>query len=144
MSLGARPIGDNDLSRAIAAALAQVRIPGRRPIHLLPIAWSVDGQRGIRDPRAMFGRALGLELLVVSMTESIFHTLGHCVERAHLQLRGRGRRALRLRPWRRWKRTRWTWAAVCIDMGGGSTSAAVFAGGSPGATSTAWPSAAST
>jgi cell division protein FtsA len=67
-------------------------------IHLLPIAWSVDGQRGMRDPRAMFGRSLGLELLVVSMQENIFRTLGHCVERAHLSVRGRGRRAVRLGP----------------------------------------------
>ena len=64
VSLGARPISDNDLSRAIAAALAQVRLPGRRPIHLLPVSWSVDAQRGVRDPRSMFGRQLGLELVV--------------------------------------------------------------------------------
>ncbi|HYE42541.1 MAG TPA: cell division protein FtsA, partial [Caulobacteraceae bacterium] len=45
VSLGARPISDVDLSRAIAAGLAQVRFPNRRPIHLLPIGWNVDGQR---------------------------------------------------------------------------------------------------
>src|SRR5580692_2130572 len=66
--LGQRPIADVDLSRAISAALAQVRLPGRRPIHLLPIAWSVDGQRGVRDPRSMFGKTLRLELLAVSMS----------------------------------------------------------------------------
>src|SRR5580698_4362983 len=88
VSLGARPIGDIDLSRAISAALAQVRMPGRRPIHLLPIAWSVDQQRGVRDPRSMFGRILGLELLVVSISETAFQTLSYCVERAHLQLEG--------------------------------------------------------
>ena len=62
--------------------------PGRRAIHILPIAWSVDGQGGVRDPRAMFGRTLGVELLVVSVAETVFHTLGACVERAHLQFEG--------------------------------------------------------
>jgi cell division ATPase FtsA len=26
---------------------------------MLPVSWSVDAQAGIRDPRQMFGRALG-------------------------------------------------------------------------------------
>lgn len=128
VSLGARPISDGDLSRAIASALAQVRIPGRKPIHLLPIAWSVDGQRGIRDPRAMFGRSLGLELLVVSVNENIFHTLAHCVERAHLSFEGvvaapfaSALAAL--------EEDEMDLGAVCIDMGGGSTSVAVFNNG---------------
>ncbi len=60
VALGPRPIADVDLSRAISTALGQVKMPGRRPIHLLPIAWSVDAQRGVRDPRSMFGKALRL------------------------------------------------------------------------------------
>lgn len=127
VSLGARPISDGDLSRAIASALAQVRIPGRKPIHLLPIAWSVDGQRGIRDPRAMFGRSLGLELLVVSVNENIFHTLAHCVERAHLSFEG-----IVAAPFASalaaLEEDEMDLGAVCIDMGGGSTSAAVWGG----------------
>ena len=63
-------------------------LPGRRAIHILPIAWAVDGQGGVRDPRAMFGKTLGVELLIVSVAESVFSTLGACVERAHLQLDG--------------------------------------------------------
>src|SRR4051812_20792054 len=81
VSIGARPIGDNDLVRAIQHALSQIKLPGRRAVHILPVGWSVDGQGGVKDPRAMFGRALGVELLVVSIAESIFHTLGACVER---------------------------------------------------------------
>jgi cell division protein FtsA len=86
--LGARPIAEQDCSRAIALAVAQARASGRRPIHLLPITWSVDGQPGVRDPRSMFGRALGLHLLVVSISESAYQTLAYCIERAHLQLEG--------------------------------------------------------
>src|ERR1700756_1898742 len=88
VSIGARPISDNDLVRAISHALAQIKLPGRRAAHILPIAWSVDGQGGVRDPRAMFGRTLGVELLVVSVSEAVFQTLGACVERAHLQFDG--------------------------------------------------------
>ncbi|HEX4181180.1 MAG TPA: cell division protein FtsA [Caulobacteraceae bacterium] len=128
VSLGARPIDDHDLSRAIAAALAQVRMPGRRPIHLLPIGWSVDAQRGIRDPRSMFGRVLGLELVVVSISETVFQTLSFCVERAHLEFHGvvaapfsAALAAL--------EDDEMDLGCVCVDMGGGSTSVAVFANG---------------
>ena len=129
VSLGARPISDNDLNRAIQAALTQVRLPGRRPIHLLPITWSVDAQRGVRDPRAMFGRVLGLELVVVSISETVFQTLGYCVERAHLEFQGvvaapfsAALAAL--------EDDEMDLGCICVDMGGGSTSVAVFANGS--------------
>ena len=109
VSIGARPISDNDLVRAISHALSQIKLPGRRAAHILPIAWSVDGQGGVRDPRAMFGRTLGVELLVVSVSEAVFQTLGACVERA---LQFEGVVAAPLSPrWPRWKRTRWTSAA---------------------------------
>ena len=71
VSLGATPVGDADLARAIGMALAQIRLPNRRPIHVLPIAWSVDGARGVHDPRSMKGHSLGLDLLVVSMAEGM-------------------------------------------------------------------------
>jgi cell division protein FtsA len=129
VSLGARPITDQDLSRALQMALAQARFPGRRAIHLLPIAWSVDGARGVRDPRDMFGRQLGLELLVVTINENTFATLAHCLELAHLQLEGvvaapfaSALAAL--------EDDEMDLGCICIDMGGGSTSTAVFAGGS--------------
>src|SRR5580700_511048 len=129
VALGPRPIADVDLSRAISAALGQVKMPGRRPIHLLPIAWSVDAQRGVRDPRSMFGKALRLDLMVVSMSEAMFQMLGFCIERAHLEFRGvvaapfaSALAAL--------EDDEIDLGCICIDMGGGSTSVAVFAGGS--------------
>ncbi len=77
----------------------------------------------------MFGRSLGLELLVVSMNEGVFQTLGHCVERAHLQFEGvvaapfaSALAAL--------EEDEMDLGAICIDMGGGSTSVAVYQAGS--------------
>jgi cell division protein FtsA len=129
IALAPRPISDVDLSRAISAALNQVKMPGRRPIHLLPIAWSVDAQRGVRDPRSMIGKVLRLDLMVVSMSEAMFQMLSFCIERAHLEFRGvvaapfaSALAAL--------EDDEMDLGCICIDMGGGSTSVAVFAGGS--------------
>ncbi|MBX3480430.1 MAG: cell division protein FtsA [Caulobacter sp.] len=129
VSLGARPISDNDCSRALAAALAEIRLQGRKPIHLLPVAWSVDGQKGVRDPRAMFGKSLGLELLVVSIAENTFQTLSHCVERAHLEFEGVVAAPF-VSALAALEEDEMELGCICIDMGGGSTSAAVFQGGS--------------
>jgi cell division protein FtsA len=128
VSLGARPISDADCNRAIAQALSNLRIPGRRAIHLLPIGWAVDGQRGVRDPRAMFGRTLGLELLVVSMSESAFNTLGYCVERAHLQFEG-AVAAPFASALAAVEDDEMDLGCIAVDMGGGSTSVSVFSNG---------------
>jgi cell division protein FtsA len=129
VSIGARPIADNDLVRAISNALAQIKLPGRRAIHILPMAWAVDGQGGVRDPRAMFGKTLGVELLVVSVAETVFNTLGACVERAHLQLDGVVAAPF-VSALAALEEDEMDLGSVCIDMGGGSTSASVFRGGS--------------
>jgi cell division protein FtsA len=62
------------------------------------------------------------------MNEGVFRTLGHCVERAHLQFEGvvaapfvSGLAAL--------EEDEMELGAICIDMGGGSTSVAVWSGG---------------
>jgi cell division protein FtsA len=77
----------------------------------------------------MFGRSLGLELLVVSISETVFQTLGYCVERAHLEFQGvvaapfaSALAAL--------EDDEMDLGCICVDMGGGSTSVAVFANGS--------------
>ena len=125
VSLGANPVGDADLARAIGMALAQIRLPNRRPIHVLPIAWSVDGARGVHDPRAMRGGSLGLDLLVVSMAENVFTTLSHCLELAHLDLQGVAAAPV-VSSLAALEEDEMDLGAVCIDMGGGSTSAAVW------------------
>lgn len=129
VALGARPISDADLARAIAGAVSGLKMPGRRVIHVRPIDWSIDGRKGVKDPRSMFGRQLGLQLLLVSMDEQVFQTLAHCVERAHLQLEG-----IVAAPFASALATleedEMELGAILIDMGGGSTSVAVFSGGS--------------
>lgn len=127
VSLGARPIDDADLARAIGTALSQIRLPDRRPIHVLPVGWSVDGAQGVHDPRAMRGGSLGLDLMVVSMAESAFASLSHCLELAHLDLQGVVAAPV-VSSLAALEEDERELGSVCIDMGGGSTSAAVWGG----------------
>lgn len=127
VSLGAKPVDDADLARAIAMALAQLKLPNRRPIHVLPVSWSVDGARGVHDPRSMRGGSLGLDLLVVSMAESAFSILSHCLELAHLDLQGVAAAPV-VTSLAALEDDEMDLGCVCIDMGGGVTSAAVWGG----------------
>lgn len=128
VSLGTRPVGDADLARAIAHTLGQCRFADRRPIHLLPIGWSVDGARGVRDPRGLTGQSLGLDLLVVTMAETAFTALSHCLSLAHLDLHGVVAAPL-ASALAALEEDEKQLGCACLDMGGGSTTAAVFAGG---------------
>lgn len=128
VSLGSQPVSDADLARAIASGLDQLRFPNRRPIHVLPIGWSVDGARGVRDPRAMKGAQLGLDLMVVSMAEGVFASVAHAIELAHLDLQGVVAAPV-VSSLAALEEDEMELGAVCIDMGGASTSAAVWGGG---------------
>ena len=128
VGVGGRQIGEADKSRAVAQAMTGLRLARRHAIHLQPIAWAVDGERRVRDPSGLVGRKLGLDLLVVSINEGVFQTLGHCVERAHLQFEG-----VVAAPYASslaaLEEDEMELGAICIDMGGGSTSVAVWSGG---------------
>jgi cell division protein FtsA len=128
VALSGRAINEADLARCVAQAMNGLKLARRQAIHLQPIGWVVDGQRHVQDPRAMFGRTLGLDMLVVSMNDGVFQTLAHCVERAHLQFEGAvaspfASSLAALEP------DEMELGAICIDMGGGSTSVAVYSGG---------------
>jgi cell division protein FtsA len=76
----------------------------------------------------MFGRQLSLELLVVSMNQAMFQTIGHCVERAHLAFEGVVA-APYVSALAALEEDEMDLGAICIDMGGGSTSVAVWSAG---------------
>lgn len=128
VSLGARAIRDSDLFRAIASALGQATLPGRRPIHILPLRWSVDGGPAVRDPRGLTGDQLGLELLIVTMAETAFTALSHCMAQAHLDLEGVVSAPF-MSALSVLEEDEKELGCACIDMGGGSTTAAIFSGG---------------
>jgi cell division protein FtsA len=126
--IAGRPVTEADMSRAVSQALASLKLGRRQPVHLRPIAWTLDGQRHVHDPKSMSGRTLGLDLLVVTVNEALWQTLGHCVERAYLQLEG-----VVASPYASalaaLEEDEMELGSICIDMGGGSTTVAVFSGG---------------
>lgn len=118
-------VSERDLSAALGNAPEPPVGPGRQILHAQPVEITLDYQSGITDPRGMTGRKLSLALHVMTVAARPLANLMECVRQCDLHLAGvlcapyaSGLAALVEDE----QRT----GAVCIDMGGGSTSFAVF------------------
>jgi len=81
-------IEDEDLSRLVTYAQDHFQPDGRAVLHAIPVSYTVDGCRGIRDPRGMIGQSLGVEVHMVSALAGPLRNLELCVERCHLDVTG--------------------------------------------------------
>ena len=117
-----------DLRRALAQGRAQHRIPENEVIHAIPVSYSLDGNRGIKDPRGMFGDRLGVQLHVVTAHSGPLRNLQTCVARSHLDIEG-----MAVSPYASGLaclvEDELDLGVTCIDMGGGTTTIAVFSEG---------------
>ena len=97
----------------------------RELIHSIPVGYTIDGNRGIRDPRGMFGDRLGASMHVVTAASGAVRNLSTVVERAHLDID-----QLVVSPYASGLATlvedEIDLGVTLIDMGGGTTSLAVF------------------
>jgi cell division protein FtsA len=121
-------ISVDDVDRVIDGARIIQLPPDQEILHVIPQHYVVDGAEGIRDPVGMVGRRLELEASVVTGSVTSIHNLVRCVEGVDLELDG-----LVLEPLAagqailtEHERERGT---MVVDMGGGTTDAAVFRNG---------------
>lgn len=127
--LSRREVSDRDLRHALREGLQTFFEPGRVMLHAIPLGWRVDNHRGVKDPRGMFGRELGVDLHIVTAPIEPLRNLATCVERCRLSIAGivatpyaAGLSAL--------VEDELLLGAMVIDMGAATTSVGVFAEGS--------------
>lgn len=128
IDLGGQEVEAADLKKVLVAASQQSLRQDRAILHSLPTGFSLDGERGIRDPLAMFGDELGVDMHVVTAERATLKNLELCVNRAHLSVEGivatpyaSGLAAL--------VDDEVELGCAAIDMGGGTTTISVFAEG---------------
>ncbi|MEE9272598.1 MAG: cell division protein FtsA [Robiginitomaculum sp.] len=118
-------VADRDLQRVINTALMEFDEPDHAIIHALPLNWSVDKERGVRDPRGMYGSTLGVDMHFVTAGIGVLRNLSHAIERCHLRIidmvaspfaAGHGVLVA----------DEIDLGVTLIDMGGGITTAAIF------------------
>jgi len=126
ISIAGHQVGDADLRRILDQDnLLQDQPENYELVHSIPVGYSIDGNRGVRDPRGMYGQRLGVNMHVIAANAGPIRNLETTVSRCHLEIESKVSSPLAS-------------ALACltddekklgvtyIDMGGGTTSIAVF------------------
>ncbi|MHA1571077.1 MAG: cell division protein FtsA [Alphaproteobacteria bacterium] len=80
-------IGDGDLHRVLEQTVTLNKdTTDRDLIHTIPVGFAIDGDRGIRDPRGMYGDMLGVDMHMITAATGAVRTLETVVQRCHLDV----------------------------------------------------------
>lgn len=128
VSLGGHEIDRADIRRVLAAGAKQALAAERHLVHSLPVGYTLDGERGIRDPLGMLGDTLGVDMHVLTADAAPLRNLELCINRCHLSVE-----AIVATPYASGLSAlvddEAEMGAACIDMGGGTTTISVFSEG---------------
>lgn len=81
-------ISEDDISRAIKSAQA-ISLPANRTIlHVIPRDFTVDSERGIKDPLGMTGVRLEVDALIIDGSAPAIKNLSKCLEEADVDAQG--------------------------------------------------------
>ncbi|MFN7709643.1 MAG: cell division protein FtsA [Holosporales bacterium] len=86
--ISGHPVDEADVKKMLAQAYQAARDSGSTVVHTIPVGYAIDGARGIRDPRGMFGERLGATILAVRAQFSPLRNIAACIERCHLEVAG--------------------------------------------------------
>jgi cell division protein FtsA len=121
-------VSEGDIARVLAAGSRHSRRDGRAVLHSLPVGYSIDGADGIRDPRGMLGGKFGVDMHMATIEIAAARNLMLAVERCHLDVE-----AMVASPYVAGLSVladdEADLGAAVVDMGAGTTTLAVFAGG---------------
>jgi len=128
VAINGHEIGDHDIRRVTELGRSADTSPERRLLHAIPTGYSIDGSRGIRDPRGMSGQRLGGLMHVVTAHTGAVRNLETVIGRCHLNVDG-----MVVAPYASGLAClvddEMDLGVTVIDMGGGTTTFAVFADG---------------
>jgi cell division protein FtsA len=123
--IAAREITDAEMQRVLEQGYLLRDSGDRDVIHSVPVGFSVDDSRGIRDPRGMVGERLGVNMHLVTASAAAVRNHGSAIGRSHLELD-----ALVVSPYAAGLsclvEDEIVLGVTVIDMGGGTTTIGVF------------------
>jgi cell division protein FtsA len=125
IAVNGHEISDSGMRRVLEQGYRLKEAADRTVIHSVPVGFSIDGGRGVRDPRGMSGQRLAVNMNVVTATTTGVRNLASCIARCHLDIA-----ALVVSPYAAGLAClvddESELGVTVIDMGGGTTSIAVF------------------
>ena len=116
---------EDDLERVIGAAQAISIPPNKEILHIIPRSYSLDDQKGIKDPMGMNGVRLEVDALIIEGSTPYIKNLSKCFDAARINIDSfvlTSLAAARAVLTKRQKEL----GVVLVDIGGGTTSLSVF------------------
>jgi cell division protein FtsA len=117
-----------DVSRVISAGMHHATGEGRTVLHALPAGFTLDGVKGVRDPRGMLARHFGVDMNVVTSDATVARNLMLVVERCHISVE-----AMAASPYVAGLSVltddEADLGAAVVEMGAGTTTIAVYSAG---------------
>ena len=118
-------VTEDDVERVIGAAQA-ISIPANKEIiHIIPKDYSLDDQKKIKDPIGMNGVRLEVDAMIIEGSTPFIRNLTKCVEQAGIKIESYVLSPLAAAQSTLSKRQK-ELGVILVDIGGGSTSIAVF------------------
>jgi cell division protein FtsA len=121
-------VADGDIARVLGAGSRRSVRQGRAVLHSLPIGYSLDENRGVREPRGMLGRRFGVDMHVVTADTAAMRNIMLAIEHCHL-----GVEAMVASPYMAGLAVladdEAELGAAILELGAGTTTIAVFGGG---------------
>ena len=117
-----------DLKLLMQPSNFRTRKDTRQVIHLIPISYALDSNKGIQDPSGMYGKTLGVTMNVVTAETGPVRNLANAIDHCHLDINamvasGYAAGLSSLVPDEK------AIGGTVIDIGGGTTDIAVFSEG---------------
>lgn len=119
------PIDDTDIHKVLLQTKAIQKDPSLQVLHTFPTGYTLDGVKGIRDPRRMSGDLLSVSIHALLGKSNFLYNISTCVAKSHLDVVG-----LVAAPYASGLaclvEDEMELGVILIDMGGSVTSFAVF------------------
>ncbi|EKE11853.1 MAG: hypothetical protein ACD_15C00012G0009 [uncultured bacterium] len=118
-------VTESDINRVINAAQA-ISIPANKEIiHIIPESYSLDDNKNIKDPLGMNGVRLEVDAIIIEGSTPFIKNLTKCFEQARINISDFVLAPLAATKATLTKRQK-ELGVVLVDIGGGTTSIAVF------------------
>jgi cell division protein FtsA len=118
----------SDMARVTSTGMRHATPPGRTVLHALPVSYSLDGVKGIRDPKGMVASQFGVDMNVITADATVARNLMLVVERCHLNVE-----AMAAAPYVAGLSVltddETDLGAAVVEMGAGTTTIATYSGG---------------
>ncbi len=128
MTVSGDTVSERDMEDILQEGRANVENDEHEIIHCFPVSYALDDVRSINDPRGMIGEKLSADLHIITAPATMIRNISNCLANCHLNVAdfvvspyASGLACL--------EPDETQLGVTLIDMGGGITSMAVFAGG---------------